>query len=79
MLTLQQLKERVSIQWIGYETYKVNVEYRGKGYSCTSHDGIAYDRIRNTDIPDNAMGYYGCTKRQALQALYDECKRANDI
>jgi hypothetical protein len=77
-MTTQELRGRITIQWKGYGTYKVTIEYRGKFYSCTTHDSLAYDRITGYayEVPDMAVkGSY--TYKGALQALFDECKRAN--
>ena len=77
-MTTQELKDRITIKKKGYGTYQVTIEYRGKIYSCTSHDSLAYDRIQGYayDVPDRAVkDFY--TYKGALQALYDQCKRAN--
>lgn len=76
----QELKNRIKINKIGYGTYRVVIEYRGKIYSCTSHNSLAYDRITGyaDEIPDRAeKGFY--TYKGALLALYNECKQANDL
>ena len=79
-MTTQELRGRITIQWKGYGTYKVTIEYRGKFYSCTSHNSLAYDRITGyaDEVPDRAV-YDFYTYKGALQALFDECKRANDL
>ena len=79
-MTTQELRDRITIQWKGYGTYKVTIEYCGKSYSCTSHNSLAYDRITGyaDEVPDRAVrDFY--TYKGALQALFDECKRANDL
>ena len=79
-MTTQELRDRITIKWKGYGSYKVTIEYRGKIYSCTSHNSLAYDRIRGyvDDVPDRVVrDFY--TYKGALQSLYDECKRANDL
>jgi hypothetical protein len=79
-MSKDELKSRISIQWKGYGTYKVTIEYRGKFYSCTSHNSLAYDRIKGyaDDISDRSVrDFY--TYKGALQALWDECKRINDL
>ena len=63
-MSKDELRSRITIRWKGYGTYKVTIEYRGKLYSCTSHNSLAYDRI---------------DEKGALQAFWDECKRANDL
>ena len=79
-MTTQELIDRINIQLKWYGTYNVEIEYRGETYSCTSHNSLAYDRISGYiyEVPDRAIrGSY--TYKGALQALYDECKRANDL
>lgn len=78
-MNTQDLRDRITIQWKGYGTYRVTIEYRGKLYFCTSHNSLAYDRINNNDIFDNRVSSYGYTYREALSALYNECKRANGL
>lgn len=80
-MNTRKLRDRISIHWKGYGSYRVTIEYRGKLYYCTSNNSLAYDRI-NVDgtecYGDRAVrGLY--TYRQALQALWDECKRANGL
>lgn len=79
-MTTKELKEKVRVEWRGYGSYKVTIEYRGKFYSCTSNNSSAYDRIRGDedDVPDRALRHF-YTKKGALQALYDECKRWHDL
>ena len=79
-MTTKELRERITIQWKGHGSYKVSITYKGKVYSCTSHNSMAYDRIRGyaDEVPDRAVhDFY--TYKGALQALYDECKRANEL
>ena len=79
-MTTQELRSRITVRWKGYGTYKVTIEYRGKFYSCTSHNSLAYDRITGYayEVPDRAVKD-SYTYKGALQALFDECKRANDL
>lgn len=78
-MTTQELLKKVSISWKYYGTFKVTIEFRGNSYSCTSHNTLAFYRIRS----DNSMSKYctelGYTYKQAWQAFYDECKRANNL
>lgn len=79
-MTTQELRERISIEWRGYGSYRITIDFRGKMYSCTSHNSLAYDRINGHahEVSDREeQGYY--TYKGALQALYDECKRANGL
>lgn len=77
-MTTQELIGRVTIQWKGCGSYRVTIEYRGKFYSCTSHNSLAYDRIKDYESPERAVRY-SYTYKGALQTLYDECKRVNDL
>ena len=78
-MTKQELLNKVSISWKGYGTFNVTIEFRGKSYSCTSHNTLAYDRIRSDDSMSEYRSEFGYTYKQALEALYDECKRANNL
>ena len=73
-------KIKVSVSVCGYGTYKVRVMYRGKEYTCFSHNSGAYDRVRNlgelSPLEKDESGY---TLRQALLAFYDECKELNNL
>lgn len=71
-MTTEQLLERVSVRLAGTGTYEVRITYRGRDYSCRTNNSLAWDAIRWGD-----RSYY--TRRQALQALYDECRRKNNI
>lgn len=75
----EELRSRIDIQSCGYGSYKVTIEYRGKFYKCTSHNSLAYDRIRECEyVPDKAVkDFY--TYKGALKSLWDECKRNNDL
>lgn len=73
-----ELRSRITIRWKGYSAYKVTIEYRGKFYSCTSHNSLAYDRIGCENVSDKSVyGLY--TYKGALQTLWDECKRKNNL
>ena len=79
-MTTQELRDRITIQRTGYGTYKTTIEYRDKFYSCTTHNSLAFDRIRGYayDVPDKAVkDFY--TYKGALQALWDECKQRNGL
>ena len=79
-MNTQKLKDRITVQPIGYGTYKVKIMYRGKCYSYTSHNSFAYDRITGyaDDVSDKTIkDFY--TYKGALQALYNECKRINRL
>lgn len=79
-MNTEKLRRRISIRWKGYGTYRITIEYRGKTYSCTSHNSLAYDRIRGyaDSVSDRTVrDFY--TFKGALKALWDECKRANGL
>lgn len=79
-MTTEQLEKRVSYQWKGYGNYKIYIEYRGKVYTCYSHNSLAIDRINKCEYGDNTVeSIYGYTYKEALQSLYNECKRNNKI
>lgn len=78
-MNTEELRRHITIQWKGYGTYKVTIEYRGETYSCTSHNSLAYDRINNADTYIDGVSAYGYTYKQALLSFYDECKRANNL
>lgn len=78
-MTTEELRRRITIQRKAFGTYEITIEYRGKFYSCTSHNSLAYDRIGYAaDVPDRAV-YDFYTYRGALQELYDECKQHNRL
>lgn len=66
-------------QFVGYGLYKVTFVYRGKTISCTTTNTLAIDRLSeiSTVTSKTCTSYY--TEKQALQALYDECKWKNGI
>lgn len=59
--------------------YIVTIEYKGKQYSCLSNNSLAYDRIHNFMLYKNRERVFEYTFKQALQSVYDECKRKNYI
>lgn len=75
-MTYLQLRERVFIHWAGYGTYQVTIIYRGKEYSCHSHNTMAYDDL-GEEIKENRHWY--STDKKAIMAFYDECKKANHL
>lgn len=66
-------------QITGYGHYKISFVHRKKTISCTTTNTLAIDRINSQDVFTPNQERYGYTERQALQALYDECKRKNGI
>lgn len=73
-MTTQELLSKIDVRkTIGYGSYKVTIEYRGKKYTCISNDSVAYDR----HLDDDAKRGY--TMKDALKAFYNECKRRNNL
>ena len=77
-MNTEELRRRITIQWNGYGSYRITIEYRGQYYSCISHNSLAYDRIKNSDITDRVEAY-GYTYKQACRSFYNECQRANGL
>jgi hypothetical protein len=76
----RELQDRVRFIKTGYGTFKVTIEYKGQEYSCTTHNTLAIDRINGSDDWGSDLEIHcGYTLKQAYMALWDECKRANDI
>lgn len=74
-MTTAQLSQRIEASTTtSYGHYKVTIQYRGKQYSCTSTDSMALDRYNDEDAK---RGFY--TQRDALKALWRECKRKNNL
>ena len=77
-MTLQEFKDQVDIRYDkGYGCYEVTIKYRGKHYSCTTNDSMAFDVIsawKRNDIP-----VWGYTPKQAYEVLWGECKRKNGL
>jgi hypothetical protein len=75
-MTTQELKNRITIQFAGHGHFKVTIDFRGKKYSCTTNDTMAIDKIG--DESKDLKAFY-VTEKQALTALYNECKRKNNL
>ena len=78
-MTLDELKEKVfKIQFQSSGCYKIWIEYKEKYYSCLTNNTLATNRIKyGSEYPK--VEEYGYTLKQAFQALYDECKRKNNL
>jgi hypothetical protein len=75
-MTTAQLSQRIiADRTSSYGHYKVTIQYRGKEYSCISTDSMAYDRYNDEDA--KGRGIY--TQKDALQSLWSECKRKNNL
>lgn len=60
--------------------FMIQIEYRGKRYGCRSNNTLAYDRYKNSDyFLSDKQSMYGYTYKQALLAMYEECKRKNNL
>ena len=73
-MTLNQLREKVTIRRLQQCSYKVTIEYRGKYYSCVSNNSLAWD-----DLGAEFHRSWYKTDKQCLKAFYDECKRINNL
>ena len=74
-MTTNELEKKVRIsRTTYYGHYKVTITFRTKEYSCTTTDSLAYDAIHEGE---ETKGYY--TYKQALTAIYNECKRKNGL
>ena len=80
MTTTNELcKHFVSIKVQAYGHYKVTIEYRGKLYSCTTNNSMAYDRWTDAGYINDRKKRHGYTLKQALFAMYNECKKVNGL
>lgn len=72
----QELKNKITTSFSGYGHFKVTIEYRGKKYNCITTNTMAIDKI-GEEKREYKLFYF--TEKQALTALYNECKRKNDL
>lgn len=78
-MTLKELKDRVTVRrGLGYNSYYVFINYRGKDYECTSNNSLAWYRLDDYDYSDSQV-IYGYTNKGAYLAFYEECLRANHL
>lgn len=61
----------------GYGQYSIQFKYRGRIIQCYTNNTLAIDRLNMLSQLPPRYEAYCYTERQALQALYDECKRKN--
>jgi len=81
-MTLKELQYKVlSMTSLGRGQYRINISYRNKEYYCHSTNSTCYDRIseHKWGADDNEKIDGGLTYKQALQSIYNECKRKNDL
>ena len=74
-MTQKELQQRLTIGCCARGQFEIEIEYRNKTYRCKSNNTLAYDCLHNQL---GELVYYSSI-RQAMQALYDECKQANGI
>ena len=79
IMTIQEINNKMKLKWIGYGTYRVTINYRNKEYSCTTHNTLATDRIKDRyEIPERKKDNW-YTYGEAVRALWEECKQKNGI
>ena len=77
-MTLKELQSKIySVGVCLSGQFEVVIEYRNKLYKCRSNNTLAYDTLRYDPDPVPSDSYY--TMKQAMQALYDECKSKNNL
>lgn len=75
--TLTDLKNRMTVdKTVGYNNYLVTIRHRNYVYKCLSHNSLAYDMLDWE--PGEEKNVYN-SQREAWQALYDECRRKNNL
>jgi len=74
-MTTKELYNRITIGCCAGGQFEVEIEFRNKTYRCKSNNTLAYDCLRNND---GELVYYS-SEKQALLALWSECKRANGL
>lgn len=80
MKTTAQLESAILvIESAGYGHKKVTILYRGKEYSHVTTNTLATDRLSEHAYISDREVSNSYTYKQALQALYNEVKRANDL
>ena len=78
-MTTRELKNKfLGVTFKGRGHYKVGFTIRGIDRYCTTTNTMAIDRI-DDNLPERDYDRYYVTQKQALQSLYDEVKRKNDL
>ena len=72
MTTAELLQRIIADKTSSYGHYKVTIIFRGKQYSCTSTNSMAYDRYNDEDAPKGVQ-------KDALKSFWNECKRKNGL
>ena len=76
-MTEKELSRKIlSIKFSGYGHWRVTIKYRNKEYSCITTNAPAYD-MRDWECGEPKNFY--SSRKQALMALYNECKRKNGL
>ena len=79
-MTTYELKANVRVGTCLSGQFEVEIFHRGKSYTCSSNNTLAYDRIDGSDDWNSDREVHcGYTVRQAYQALYIECKKKNNL
>ena len=79
-MTLQELRGKVAVnRGKGYNTYNVQIKWRGKYYGTFSNNSQAWDRLTESNYIHPSSISDGYTEKQALLSFYDECKRNNHL
>ena len=75
-MTTSELNNKVSVGTCLCGQFSVTINYRGVEYRCKSNNTQAHDSIGRWRGDDKNCPM---TEKQALQQLWDECKRENDL
>jgi hypothetical protein len=71
-----ELLQRISCdRTSSYGHFRINIQYRGKKYSCITTNAPAYDYYDNEERKGSR--YY--SQLDALKDLWRECKRQNNL
>lgn len=77
-MSTKKWRRSIGVKKCGYGCFLVEINYRGKTYSCTSNNSLAYDRVTDCE-EDKKIKKSGYTLEQAWDALYRECKKKNGL
>jgi hypothetical protein len=78
-MTVSELSQRINVvSTTSYGHFRVTIEYRNKKYSCITNNAPAVDRHDDDDAKGpHFKGIY--TQKDALETLWSECKRKNNL
>ena len=74
-MTTKELYNRISIGFCAGGQFEVTIEYRNKTYRCKSNNTLAHNCLWGSG---GNLVYYS-SEKQALKALWDECKQKNSL